>query len=164
MVRPSDESINLTITGPTKTLKIQGFDHKWQDFWSDQGRSGRTSSAGPDRVGPATSLVYQTGDVVFYKTNESSKWKGPVTVIGRDNHQVFVKHGGTYVRVNPCHLRRSTDTSLERSKEESKMINYKQQRNSDHTTVLNCELKDAQNDYDLSVNDHSSVGDPDIQQ
>ena len=47
MVRPSDESINLTIIGPTKTLKIQSFDYKWQDYWSDQGRSGRTGSAGP---------------------------------------------------------------------------------------------------------------------
>ena len=77
------------------------------------------------RVRPATSLVYQTGDVVFYKRNESSKWKGPGIVTGRDNHQVFVKHGGTYVRVDPCDLRRSTDTSLERSNEESQMINYK---------------------------------------
>ena len=59
---------------------------------------------------PATSLVYQTGDVVFYKRNELSNWKGPGIVIGRDNHQVFVKHGGTYARVNPCHLRPSTDT------------------------------------------------------
>ena len=116
-----------------------------------------------NRVRPATSLVYQTGDVVFYKTNVSSKWKGPVTVIGRDNYQVFVRHRGTYVRVNPCHLRQSTNTSLERSNEESKMINYKQQSNSDRTTV-NCELKDAQNDYDLPVNEHSTVADPDIQQ
>ena len=78
------------------------------------------------RVRPATSLVYQTGDVVFYKRNELSKWKGPSIVIGRDNNQVFVKHGGTYVRVNPCHLRPSTDTGLERSNEESQMINNKQ--------------------------------------
>ena len=48
LVRPSEESSNLTIIGPAKTLKTQGFDHKWQDFWSDQGRSGRTGSAGPD--------------------------------------------------------------------------------------------------------------------
>ena len=39
-------NLNLTIIGPTRTLKIQGFGYKWQDFWSDQGRSGRTGSAG----------------------------------------------------------------------------------------------------------------------
>ena len=43
------------------------------------------------------------------------------------------------------------------------MINYKQQSNSDLTTV-NCELKDAQDDSDVSVNEHPSVGDPDIPQ
>ena len=105
---------------------------------------------------PATSLVYQTGDVGFYKRNESSKWKGPGIVIGRDNHQVFVKHGGTYVRVNNRHLRRSTDTILERNNEESQMINYKKQSNSDLTTV-NCELKDAQDDFDLSVTEHETL-------
>ena len=115
------------------------------------------------RVRPATSLVYQTGDVVFYKRNESSKWKGPGIVIGRDNHQVFVKHSGTYVRVNPCHLRPSTDTGLEKSNVESQMMNYKQQSNSDLITV-NYELKDGQDGSDLSVNEHPSVGDPDIQQ
>ena len=79
--------------------------------------------------------------------------EGPGIVIGRDNHQVFVKHGGTYVRVNPCQLRPSTDTSLERSNEESQMINNKQQSNSDLTNV-NCELKDPQDDSDLSATEH----------
>ena len=26
------------------------------------------------------------------------------TVIGQDGQQVLVKHGGSYVRVHPCHL------------------------------------------------------------
>ena len=44
LVRPFEKNLNLTIIGPTKTLKIQGYDHELQDFWSDQGRTG---SAGP---------------------------------------------------------------------------------------------------------------------
>ena len=67
------------------------------------------------------------------------------------------------MRVNPCHLRPSTVTGLEKSNVESQMMNYKQQSNSDLITV-NYELKDGQNDSDLSVNEHPSVGDPDIQQ
>ena len=31
-------------------------------------------------------------------------WKGPETVIGIDSNLVFVRHGGEYVRVNPCNL------------------------------------------------------------
>ena len=47
LVRPFEKNLNLTIIGPTWTLKLQGSDHKSQDFWSDQGRRGRTGSAGP---------------------------------------------------------------------------------------------------------------------
>ena len=43
----SNGRTNLTVNGPARTLKIQGFDHKSQDFWSDQGRSGRTDPSGP---------------------------------------------------------------------------------------------------------------------
>ena len=45
LVRPFKKNLNLTIIGPTRTLKIQDFDHKYKDFWSDQGRTG---SAGPE--------------------------------------------------------------------------------------------------------------------
>ena len=44
LVRPFKKNLNLTIIGPTRTLKIQGFDHKYKDLWSDQGLTG---SAGP---------------------------------------------------------------------------------------------------------------------
>ena len=47
LVRPFEKNLNLTIIGPTRTLKIQGHDHELQDFWSNQGRSVRTGSAGP---------------------------------------------------------------------------------------------------------------------
>ena len=47
LVRPFEKNLNLTIIGPTRTVKLQGFDHKYQDFWSDQGWSGRTGSSGP---------------------------------------------------------------------------------------------------------------------
>ena len=49
-------------------------------------------------------MKYLTGDIVYYKRNNSNEWKGPGTVIGQDGQQVLVKHGGSYVRVHPCHL------------------------------------------------------------
>ena len=57
------------------------------------------------KVRPSTSLIYEVGDKVFYKRKDDDKWRGPGNVIGKEKHQVFVKHGGVYVRVNPCHLR-----------------------------------------------------------
>ena len=52
----------------------------------------------------ATILKYQAGDQAYYKKNNSSYWKGPGTVIGYDNKQVFVKHGGIYIWESPCNL------------------------------------------------------------
>lgn len=49
-------------------------------------------------------VKYVTGDVVFYKREDSSEWRGPGTVIGQVSQQVFIKHGSFYVRVHPCRL------------------------------------------------------------
>ena len=49
-------------------------------------------------------VKYFTGNIVYYKRNNSNEWKGPGTVIGQDGEQVLVKHGGSYVRVHLCRL------------------------------------------------------------
>ena len=41
-----------------------------------------------------------SGDVVLYRRHQDDKWRGPGTVIGQENKQVLVKHGGVYYR---CH-------------------------------------------------------------
>ena len=55
-------------------------------------------------IRPSSSNKFVTGDIVYYKRNDSKKWKGPGTVIGRDTQQILIKHGGTYVRVHPCRV------------------------------------------------------------
>ena len=35
----------------------------------------------------------------------SAYWKGPSKVIGKDNHQAILKHGGSLIRVHPVSLR-----------------------------------------------------------
>ena len=49
---------------------------------------------------------FVTGEKVFYKRPDSPEWKGPGTVIGQDSVVVFVRHGGTYVRVHQSRLQR----------------------------------------------------------
>ena len=49
-------------------------------------------------------MTYQTGDQVYYKKKDSTHWKGPGTVIGYDNKQVFVRLGQSINRINPCNL------------------------------------------------------------
>lgn len=51
-------------------------------------------------------VQYVTGDKVFYKRKYSEKWHGAGTVIGQENKQVLVKHGGSYVRVHICRLQK----------------------------------------------------------
>ena len=52
----------------------------------------------------ATVMSFEAGDKVFYKRNNSARWKGPGKVIGVDHKQIFVKHGGEYFRVSPIDI------------------------------------------------------------
>ena len=52
----------------------------------------------------ATNDHFETGNKVYYKRDDSPKWKGPGTVIAQDGKVVFVRHGSTYARVSPCRL------------------------------------------------------------
>ena len=50
--------------------------------------------------------TYVTGDRVYYKRDDSNRWRGPGIVIGQDRQVVFVRHGGVYVRVSTCRLKK----------------------------------------------------------
>lgn len=65
---------------------------------------------------------YITGDIVYYKRDDSNEWKGPGVVIGQDGVVVFVRHGGSYIRVHKCRL-----------------------------TKLSCELSDLNEHMELSI-------------
>ena len=47
---------------------------------------------------------YETGEKVYFKREDSNKWRGPGVVIGQDKQVVFVRHGGYYVRVSTNRL------------------------------------------------------------
>ena len=38
------------------------------------------------------------------KHKDSNKWKGPGKIIGKEDKQILLKHGGYYIRVHPCSL------------------------------------------------------------
>ena len=66
--------------------------------------SQRIKRALKHNIRPSSHNKYFVGDSVYYKRNDSKKWKGPGRVIGHDSQQILVKHGGTYVRVHPCRV------------------------------------------------------------
>jgi len=47
---------------------------------------------------------YETGDKVYFKRVDCTEWKGPGVVIGQDGVVIFMRHGGTYVRVHHSRL------------------------------------------------------------
>ena len=91
-----------------------------------------------------TSIVesYNNGDMVLFKRNKCERWLGPGTVIGWENKQVLVKHGGSYVRVHPSRLR------LYHSNEE-KCLNGNQEQN-----INNAILPQQISDETLSHSDN----------
>ena len=65
------------------------------------------------QIRPTLGVQYSNGDMVFYKRNEQDRWMGPGTVIGSENKQVLVKHGGSYVRVHPYRLQKFNGNTSE---------------------------------------------------
>ena len=50
-------------------------------------------------------VLYKSGDnKVYYKRPDGKEWKGPGVVIGVEGVVVFVRHGGSLVRVHRCRL------------------------------------------------------------
>lgn len=47
---------------------------------------------------------FEAGDKVFYKRDDSNRWRGPGKVIGQDHKIVFVRHADQIVRVSTCRL------------------------------------------------------------
>ena len=59
-----------------------------------------------------TGIEYKIGDLVYYKCKSSDEWKSPGTVIGKENKQILVKHGGYYIRIHPCSLQLISKNSV----------------------------------------------------
>ena len=51
-----------------------------------------------------TGETFNNGDHVFYRRSNDKQWQGPATVIGQENKQILVKHGGVYYRCHECNL------------------------------------------------------------
>ena len=52
-----------------------------------------------------TSKIFEHGDSVYYKKNDSLTWKGPGTVVGKEGTCVIIRHGGTITTVPTCRVR-----------------------------------------------------------
>ena len=78
--------------------------HKARKAYIESESSERLRRALRHNVRSSIAYKYNNGDLVYYKRNKSNRWQGPGSVIGWENKQVLIKHGGSYVRVHPCRL------------------------------------------------------------
>lgn len=59
----------------------------------------------------ASGEVFQRGEIVFYKREDKHQWLGPAKVIFQDGKVIFLRHGGSMVRVSPTRIVRCTSES-----------------------------------------------------
>ena len=76
--------------------------------------SSKIKQALKHQVRTFSDVIYNTGDIIYYKRKDNSSWSGPASVIGKDGQQVLVKHGSRYIRVHPCNLQLRSSIVLEK--------------------------------------------------
>ena len=91
------------------------------------------------------------GDLVYYKRNDSHKWKGPGKVIGTESSNVLIKHGAYYVRVHACRVKLEKKGEYNESNTENEREEQRESAPDD-----NSENNDTDDDKDETVNEANS--------
>ena len=98
-----------------------------------------------------TPLIYEIGDKVFYKRKNSDKWLGPARVLGSENKQVFVKHGGEYYRVSPVHLQLANQSEIGSVKQ------HDENRSDTEPTAVKPTATTSKDAYESDSSDEESI-------
>ena len=103
-------------------------------------------------------VKYVTGDSVFYKKNDSNKWKGPGNIIGKDGQQVVVKHGSVYVRVHPCRLTLKSTQVQPTDFEDSGQLEHAEDAivEKENQENIDVESSDGEDDEEVTTRDEAS--------
>ena len=78
--------------------------HKARESFIHQESAEKLSRALNRQTRTYSNQQFLVGDEVYYKREKSSKWQGTAKVLGRENNQLLIKHGSSYLRVHPCRL------------------------------------------------------------
>ena len=55
-------------------------------------------------IRPSVKNIFVPGDTVYYKRNDSRKWRGPGKVIGIESSTILIKHGAQYIKAHICRV------------------------------------------------------------
>ena len=112
-------------------------------------------------VTPGAHNKFLSGDIVYYKRNDSRKWKGPGRVIGSESSNVLIKHGSNYVRVHACRVLMPESNATGKKEEAAKKLNEDsskiQQEKDDSEGYESEEIKKvvAEKDEDSKIREES---------
>ncbi|ESP03465.1 hypothetical protein LOTGIDRAFT_171402 [Lottia gigantea] len=97
---PNKPTVSLPLAANRTVAEHLSTLHKARTEFTRAECSDRIRRALKSNVRTFNDTVFNSGDKVFYKRPDSDKWKGPGIVIGIDSSVVFVRHGGSCVRVH----------------------------------------------------------------
>lgn len=109
--------------------------------------------------------VYQMGDKVYYKRPNGEEWKGPGHVIGQDGSVIFVRHGGTLVRVHQTRLRKVKEEQekikpeAESNSQSFTSNSYEDRNSSKYIKSASEEEDDTKNSYTETLPDFDTESD-----
>ena len=106
-------------------------------------------------IRPGSHNKFYVGDLVYYKRNDSRKWKGPGKVIGHESSNILIKHGANYVRVH------SYRVMLDKSASQDKPNDSNDTR-TDDKRVTDDTTKDVAIDTDSSDDDNDKSNDNNV--
>ena len=99
-----------------------------------------------------------TGDLVSYRRSGDDKWRGPGTVIGKENKQILVKHGGVYYRCYTCHILKDNSSKGVSTENEESPNNYESHDQVTDNDEMRTQASLSQSNLDKSKEVRSSVG------
>ena len=100
----------------------------------------------------STGIIYQPGDFLYFKRNDSNLWKGPETVLGRENKQILVKHDGVYIRIHACRLLHAQNSQMTSTEENFESKNSGNEPNKSEPHDIFDDPLDIFDDSDIEIN------------
>ena len=80
--------------------------------------------------------MFEIGQSVYFKREDSSRWKGPGDVIGIQGETIVIKYGGNIVRVHSCRVQLE-NTEFLPEKKNSEIDNSAPIKEKDELNVIN---------------------------
>ena len=120
--------------------------------------SARIKRALSHNIRSSGDVKYTTGDNVYYKRKDETRWRGPGTVIGQDGQFVLVRHQSTWIRVHPCRLQLLSN-NLQGN--QPSVIDLEEQEQDNTPALIDSDSEENTNINTLENNDIPTVNDID---